>query len=265
MSAAISPAWAAKLSGAAKRSGSLVALLIVWEVIGRLEIVDPFLLPALSEVLERGVSEFWGGGLGTLVLMTLYRTLVSFVMAAVIGIAIGVGMAVSSRARWFCEPIVSFAFPIPKIAFLPIFVLWFGFFDASKIIMSTVACIVTIISATYLGTRGIDKYLLWSARALGTKEHKLFWNVIIPAALPPIITGLQISFPICLIVSIVAEMATGGQGLGGYMIYAQNFGESDKMYLGILCAGAIGYVLMEGFEYLRRWLLSWHTESVITV
>ncbi len=253
------------LPGFAKRFGSIIVLLIAWEVLGQLELVDPFLLPALSEVLARAVPEFWGGGLGHLVLITLYRTVVSFLIAAVIGVAVGTAMAVSGVVRWFCEPIVSFLFPIPKIAFLPIFVLWFGFFDASKIIMSAVACIVTIVSATYLGTRGIDKYLLWSARALGTKKHKLFWAVIIPAALPPIITGLQIAFPICLIVSIVAEMATGGQGLGGYMIYAQRFGESDKMYLGIVCAGLIGYVLIEGFCWIRRRLLSWHTETVMTV
>ncbi len=257
--------WGAALPGFAKRFGSIIVLLLVWEAVGQMELVDPFLLPALSEVILRAVPEFWGGGLGDLVLMTLYRTVVSFVIAAVVGVAIGVAMAVSDSMRWFFEPIVSFAFPIPKIAFLPIFVLWFGFFDASKIIMATVACIVTIISATYLGARGIDKYLLWSARALGTKNHKLFWTIVIPAALPPIITGLQIAFPICLIVSIVAEMATGGRGLGGYMIYAQRFGESDKMYLGIICAGVIGYVLIEGFGWLRRRLLSWHTETVMTV
>ena len=83
--------------------------------------------------------------------------------------------------------------------------------------------------------------------------------------LPPIITGLQIAFPICLIVSIVAEMATGEQGLGGYMMYHQNLGSSDKMYLGIFCAGVIGYLLIEGFAWLRRKLLAWHTETIMTV
>ncbi len=265
MTASFRPGWLAALPGFAKRFGSIIVLLIVWEALGQMELVDPFLLPALSEILARAVPEFFGGGLGDLVLITLYRTVASFLIAAVIGVTIGVAMAVSGGVRWFCEPIVSFAFPIPKIAFLPIFVLWFGFFDTSKIIMSAVACVVTIVSATYLGARGVDKYLLWSARALGTKPYKLFWAVIIPAALPAIITGLQIAFPICLIVSIVAEMATGGQGLGGYMIYAQRFGESDKMYLGIICTGVIGYVLIEGYGWLRRRLLSWHTETVMTV
>ncbi len=259
------PGLLAALPGFGRRFGSIIVLLIVWESIAQLNLVAWFLLPALSDIILIGITEFGEGDFGLLVLNTLYRTVAGFAIAAVVGVAIGTAMAASGAVRWFCEPLVSFLFPIPKIAFLPIFVLWFGFFDATKIIMAAVACIVTIVSATYLGTRGIDKYLLWSARALGTKPHKLFWNVIIPAALPPIITGLQIAFPICLIVSIVAEMATGENGIGGYMMYHQNLGSSDKMYLGLICAGVIGYTLIEGFAWLRRRLLSWHTETVMTV
>ena len=254
-----------KVPGFVKRSLSILVLLAVWEGVGRAGIVDPFLLPTLSDVLSRGVEEISEGGLVTFALLTLYRTVVAFAIAAVLGVLIGVAMSVSRSAEWFWDPVVSFTFPVPKIALLPIFVLWFGVFDTSKIIMSVVASVVTIISATHLGTRNVDKYLVWSAQALGTGSRKMFWKVVIPAALPPILTGLQISFPICLIVSIVTEMLTGGQGLGGYMIYAARFGESDKVFLGIFCTAIIGFVLIEGFAWLRRRLLSWHPETVTTV
>ncbi len=253
------------MGGILTRSASIVILLLVWEVVGRAGLVDPFLLPTLSDVLLRGVEELRSGGLVEFAGLTLYRTLVSFVFAGLIGVTIGVAMSLSSVTRWFWEPLVSFAFPIPKIALMPIFVLWFGVFDLSKIVMTTVACIVTIISATYLGTRNIDKYLLWSARSLGTDERKLFWKIVIPAALPPILTGLQIAFPLCLIVSIVTEMITGGKGLGGYMIYATRFGESDKVFVGIFLTALIGYVLIEGLALARRRLLAWHTETATTV
>ena len=118
-------------------------------------------------MLIRGAIEIWSGGLLEFAGLTLYRTLVSFFFAGIIGVTIGVAMSISVVMRWFWEPVVSFTFPIPKIALMPIFVLWFGVFDLSKIAMTTVACIVTIISATYLGTRNIDKYLLWSAKSLG--------------------------------------------------------------------------------------------------
>lgn len=251
--------------GVVKRSASVIVLLAVWEAVGQAGMVDPFLLPVLSDVLIRGAIEIWEGGLLEFTGLTMYRTLVSFFFAGVIGVTIGVAMSLSVVTRWFWEPVVSFAFPIPKIALMPIFVLWFGVFDLSKIVMTTVACIVTIISATYLGTRNIDKYLLWSARSLGTDERKLFWKIVIPAAMPPILTGLQIALPLCLIVSIVTEMITGGKGLGGYMIYATRFGESDKVFVGIFLTAIIGYVLIEVLALIRRRLLVWHTETTATM
>lgn len=244
-----------------RRYGSIVVLLAVWEIVGRSGKIDPFLLPTFSDVIVRGVNEIASGGLLELTAQTLYRTIFAFMLAALIGVGIGVGMSVSKGMRWFWDPIVSFAFPIPKIALMPIFVLWFGVFDASKIFMTTVACIVPIISATHLGTRNIDKYLVWSALALGTSQRKLFWKIVVPAALPSILTGLQIAFPIALIVSIVTEMVTGGRGLGGYMIYAARFGESDKVFVGIFLTAVIGFVLLEGFAWLRRRLLIWHSET----
>lgn len=255
------PARRFAVPGFVRRSASVVFLLCAWEAVGQARWIDPFLMPVLSDVLVRGYEELSEGGLLGLAALTLYRTLLAFVLAAIIGVAIGVSMSVSRGARWFLDPLVSFAFPIPKIALMPIFVLWFGVFDVSKVLMTTVACIVPIISATHLGTRNIDKYLLWSARALGTSERKMFWKIVVPAALPAILTGLQIAFPITLIVSIVTEMLTGGRGLGGYMIYSARFGESDKVFLGIFFTALIGYVLIEGFAWLRRRLLVWHAET----
>lgn len=248
-----------------RRSASIVVLLCVWEAVGQAGWIDPFLMPKLSDVLVRGYEEVLDGGLLEFAAITLYRTLLAFVLAAIVGVGIGVAMSASRLARWFWEPVVSFAFPIPKIALMPIFVLWFGVFDVSKVLMTTVACIVPIISATHLGTRNIDKYLLWAARALGTSERRLFWKIVVPAALPAILTGLQIAFPITLIVAIVTEMLTGGRGLGGYMIYSARFGESDKVFLGIFFTALIGYVLIEGFAWLRRRLLAWHAETAASV
>jgi taurine transport system permease protein len=264
-SAARAPGRGFRVPSIIRRSASIVVLLIAWEGVAQAGWIDPFLLPGLSDVLRRGYEEIWIADLVYLTGLTLYRTVFAFVLAAVIGVAIGVAMSVSKNVRWFCDPLVSFAFPIPKIALLPIFVLWFGVFDVSKITMTTVACIVPIISATHLGTRNIDKYLIWSARALGTSDRTLFWKIVVPAALPAILTGLQIAFPITLIVSIVCEMLTGGQGLGGYMIYAARFGESDKVFLGIFSTALIGFVLIEGFAWLRRKLLVWHTETSAAV
>jgi taurine transport system permease protein len=249
-------------AGLAKRWASVTLLVVAWEAVGVFGLADPFLLPRLSDVVAKLGSELMRGDLAQLVLITSYRTFLAFGLAAVVGVAIGIAMSMSPGARWFFDPVVSFAFPIPKIALMPIFILWFGFFDASKVLMTAFSAVFTIISATHLGTRHIDKYLVWSARALGTPDRRLFWKIYIPAALPPILTGLQIALPTCLIVSLVTEMLSGGRGLGGYMIAAARFAESEKVFAGIVCTALVGSVLIEGFAWARRRLLAWHSETI---
>jgi taurine transport system permease protein len=240
---------------------SIMALVLVWEFFTEFGFIDPFLLPPLSSVFKRGVEEISSGAIFPVMWETIYRTLISLALATVLGVAIGAAMRVSGIMRWFWEPVVSFMFPIPKIAFMPIFVLWFGVFDLSKIIMTTFACIVPIISATYLGTRNIDNYLIWSARGMGTSKAGLFRKVIIPAALPSIFSGIQIALPLCLIVSVVTEMMTGGRGLGAYMIFSTRFGESDKVFFGIFVTAALGFLLIEAIRRLRTLALPWHAEA----
>ncbi len=253
--------WRIEPLDIARRWASIAVLLITWETVCRLEWVDHFLLPSLSDVLARLASELWRGDLALLTLITAYRAVLSFVIAAVAGVLIGVWMSMSPRARWFWEPVVSFGFPIPKIALMPIFILWFGFFDTSKIAMTAFSAVFPIITATHFGTRNIDRHLIWSARSLGVRDRKLFWRIAIPAALPQILTGLQIAVPICLIVALVTEMLSGGLGLGGYMIAAVRVAQSDKVFAGLICAAAIGSALIYSFALLRRRLLVWHAET----
>jgi len=120
---------------------------------------------------------------------------------------------------------------------------------------------VPIVSAPFFGTTMVDKYFLWSARNLGTKRYTLFWKVIIPAAAPEIISGLQVAFPLALIIAVVTEMLTGGEGLGGYMIHAVRFAQSDKVFAGLLATLLTGMFFIQGFAIMRARLLVWHAEG----
>ncbi len=241
---------------------SPLVLLAVWEASVRGGWVNDFLLPPLSAVLALGLEEVVSGEIVRHAGLTLYRALVSFLIASVLGVFLGTMMSRKKWVRWFFEPLVSVGFPIPKISFMPIFILWFGLYDTTKMIMVVFACIFPIISATYLGTSTVDRYLLWSAQNLGTSERRLLWQVVIPAAMPQILSGLQIAFPVALILSIVTEMLTSGGGLGGYMILAARFADSPRVFLGIVTIAALGSVLMAGFTSLRKRLLRWHTETL---
>lgn len=243
------------------RSIPILVLLALWEGATRFGMVQVFLLPPFSRVIMRFYADFVSGVIPHFILETSITALSGYFLAAIAGVIIGAAMAVSRSIRYFVEPLVSLAFPIPKISFMPIFILWFGLDSLPTIIMIAFNCVIPITSATYLGARSIDKYILWSARSLGTPAHKLFLKIVVPAAAPQVISGLQIALPQALIICIVAEMLTGGDGLGSYMIRGVRFSDSETAFAGILAMLLTGLVFMQVAVMLRRRLLLWHAEA----
>jgi ABC-type nitrate/sulfonate/bicarbonate transport system permease component len=243
------------------RVSSIAALVIAWETIARSGMVTPFQLPALSAVLERIWSDALSGDLAINTAQTLYRALTGFAIAAVGGIVLGMAMSRSKLTYWFFDPIVSVGFPMPKIAFLPVVMLWLGVFDVSKITMIVFDAIFPVIAATLIAIQGIERELLWSARNMGARERELLWQIILPAALPTIMTGLQVALPLSLIVAVVTEMLMGGYGLGGAMMTASRFANSTGVFAGIVEIAVVGYCLVKSMALVRRRLLIWHPEA----
>lgn len=239
----------------------LIAVVVVWEALARAHILSTFLLPSPVAVLDRVWEDTQSGDLLLNLGATLYRATVGFALAAAGGVALGIVMARSTMVRWFFDPVVSVAFPMPKIAFLPVFMLWLGLYDESKITMVVFNAIFPVITATIAAADGVDPYLLWSARSLGASERQLLREIILPAALPQILTGLQVALPISLIVEIVTEMLMGGTGLGGAMIQASRFADSPGVFAGILEIAVAGLALVKGISVVRRRLLVWHQEA----
>jgi ABC-type nitrate/sulfonate/bicarbonate transport system permease component len=239
-------------AGLARRAGaiaSLVVLVVAWEAASRSGVVTAFLLPPLSGVLARVGQDAASGELAINLGLTLYRALTGFAIAGVAGVVLGILMTRRPWVRWFFDPIVSVGFPMPKIAFLPIFMLWLGLYDVSKISMAVFNAIFPVITATM------------AARSLGASERQLLREIILPAALPQILTGLQVALPISMIVMIVTEMLMGGAGLGGAMIAASRFADSPGVFAGIVEIALAGLGLVKGMTMLRRHLLVWHQEA----
>ena len=152
---------------------------------------------------------------------------------------------------------------MPKIAFLPVVILWLGFYDLSKISMVVFDAIFPVVTATIAGIQGVERELIWSARNMGANDRELLWQVVFPAALPQIMTGLQVALPIALIVAVVAEMMMGGYGLGGSMMTASRFADFSRgVFAGIVEIAVVGYCLVKGMAVLRRRLLLWHQEAM---
>jgi len=247
--------------GAAARLAPIVLLALAWEALAASGTVTPFQLPRLSSVLIRIWTDAMAGDLLLNTALTLYRALVGFAIAAVAGMLLGVGMSRFGALRWLLDPIVSVGFPMPKIAFLPVMMLWFGIYDLSKIAMVVLDAIFPVITGTMIGIAGVDRQLLWSARNMGATEREVLWQVELRAASPQIMTGLQVALPIALIVAVVAEMLMGGYGLGGAMVQASRFADSRGVFAGIVEIAVVGYVLVKAMALVRRHLLLWHQEA----
>jgi ABC-type nitrate/sulfonate/bicarbonate transport system permease component len=140
-------------------------------------------------------------------------------------------------------------------------ILWLGVYDTSKIAMVVLDAIFPVITATMVSIAGVDRHLIWSARNMGASERELLWQIVLPAALPQIMTGLQVALPIALIVAVVAEMLMGGYGLGGAMVHASRFADSRGVFAGIVEIALVGYVIVKAMALLRRRLLLWHQEA----
>ncbi|NQV56383.1 MAG: ABC transporter permease [Rhodospirillales bacterium] len=240
----------------------IVTLIAAWEIFSRSGLVTQYALPSFSSCILRIIDEAASGDLTINLGLTLYRTFAGFVIATALGVIIGIGIARHPLTKWFFDPIVSVAFPMPKIAFLPIIVLWLGFFDASKISMVAFSTIFPIITTTMLAVQGVKKELIWSAESLGTPRRRMLWDVILPASLPQVMTGLQVALPIALIVTIITEMTMSGYGLGGAMQRSAQFANSRGVFAGIIETTIIGYLMIKSMSMLRRRLLAWHQEAL---
>ena len=251
----------AKLARGLARWSLVIGLLILWDLLARSGSFTPFMLPSPQSVVERIWNDATTGDLFINMALTLYRALTGFIIAAVLGIAIALFMSRSAGARWFFDPIISVAFPMPKITFLPVIVLWLGFYDTAKISMVVFDAIFPVLTGTLVGLQAVEKELIWSARNMGAGDRELLWQVLLPAASPQIMTGLQVSLPIALIVAIVAEMLMGGYGIGGAMSNASRMADSRGVFAGIVEIAVVGWFLVKGMGLVRRRLLVWHPEA----
>jgi ABC-type nitrate/sulfonate/bicarbonate transport system permease component len=240
---------------------SILLMLLAWELFARSGKVTPFMLPRFSVVLAYIYKDAVSGTLWINLGLTLFRALTGFVIATICGVVLAVAMARSKIARWFFDPVISVGFPMPKIAFLPIIILWLGVYDVSKISMVVFDGIFPVVTATLAGITAVEKELLWSARNMGANERQIMWQIVLPAAAPQIITGLQVALPISLIVTIIAEMVMGGYGLGGAMMGASRFANSPGVFAGIVEIAVVGYALIKAMAFARRRLLVWHQET----
>jgi NitT/TauT family transport system permease protein len=217
---------------------------LLWEFTAHLGVFPRKLFPPLEEVASAFVRLSVAGILPHHVLDTLVRLLAGFALAAIAGVAIGIAMGRSRRAEDVFLPLVSIAAPIPGLAYAPLFLLWFGLGNRTAILLVGFVSAFPIIFNTWTGVKAVKEIWVRSAQAMGADSRRLFRHVILPGALPYILTGLRLGLAQAWRILVGVEMlAAVPWGLGWMIFGAREFLNTDVMLAGVVVIGAIGLAL----------------------
>jgi len=223
----------------------------IWEIVAHSGAFPPRLFPTLEEVAATLVRLTAAGILPHHAAETLYRLAAGFAVAALAGVAIGIAMGRSRRAEDLLLPLVSIGAPIPGLAYAPLFLLWFGLGDTGSIVLVAFVAAFPVIQNSWTGVKAVKEIWIRAAQTMGADGRRLFRHVILPGALPYILTGLRLGLAQAWRILVAVEMLAAVQwGLGWLIFGAREFLNTDAMLAGIAVIGAIGLAL-EKFVFQR--------------
>jgi len=239
----------------------ILALLAAWEALARSGVVASVSFPPFSRVFVSFCSLAASGKLIVLLLPSLERLAIGYVLAVAFGIGLGIAMGYFSVIYNLFEPLTEILRPIPSPAYIPIAILFLGLGDTMKIFMIAFACFFPILLNTYSGVRAVDPIQINTARTFGLSSGAIMRKVIIPAASPQIFTGMRVSLAISLIMVVISEMVASVDGIGFYILNAERSFRVLEMYAGVITLGLLGYALNWLFVRLERRVLHWNIEA----
>ncbi|WP_034945340.1 ABC transporter permease [Erwinia oleae] len=240
---------------------SVTLFFILWQVAATRQWVDPLLLPSLTDI---GITteELLADGYRQVPLwqhisVSLARALGAFAVAILLGVPLGLLMGLSATLAAVLNPFVQFLRPLPKIALIPLAVVWLGIGEASKFFLIFIATFLSVVVGASAAVERIGRSRIRVAQTLGASRKQIFSRVVLPDALPELFTTVRLSIGIGWTSLIAAEMVAASSGLGWMVINASSYLRTDIVMLGILLLGGIGYLLDLILLGLQRWLVPW--------
>lgn len=233
-----------------------IALLIgVWQFMVSFGGTPPSLLPPPGAVFARLAQQMGTADFLHEIGATLVRLFGGFGIAVVLGVTTGLAAAVSPGVNAVVKPIVRVLAPVPKVALYPALLLILGFDHASKITLVAADALFPILLSTYYGASMVEQKLIWSAMAAGTPRWQILFKVVLPAAMPSILTGCRIGLVISCIVVFLAEMITSTDGLGHMLVQAARTFKTVDMFVPLITISLLGLILNSLLHWLRTYLL----------
>ncbi|AZO65280.1 MULTISPECIES: ABC transporter permease subunit [unclassified Mesorhizobium] len=240
---------------------TILAVLAAWALSARLQLVSPVFLPSPAAVWIKFIAVVRDGFVdATLVqhiVASLGRVFAALVAAIIVGVPVGLAIGTSVIGRGIFDPLLEFLRPIPPLAYLPLVIIWFGIGEPSKILVIAIAMLAPVALSTASGVRGVSQERVNAARSLGATRAQVIRHVILPSALPSILTGLRIALGAGWSTLVAAELVAATRGLGFMIQSAAQFLVTDVVVMGILVIAAIAFVLEFIIRRLERALVPW--------
>lgn len=236
----------------------LIILVGVWHFYVAATNLSPFILPAPGKVWDAWMDMLMSRRAWGHTFLTVYVTVIGFLWALVIGVGLGVLLG---RTRWLeltLNPFVVATQVIPKVALLPLFIVWFGFGNTPKVIVAAVLAFFPILTNTVLGVKSVDAGHKDVMTSLNASNWQIFRRLELPSSLPYIITGMEVGIVLAIIGAIVGEYLGGNAGLGFMLVSKMNGYETDGLFAVIIQMTLLGFFFYFATGALRRFLIPWH-------
>ncbi|MDT8699095.1 taurine ABC transporter permease TauC [Kluyvera ascorbata] len=244
---------------------TLAVLLVIWWAVAAAHWVSPLFLPPPGQVLNKLLTiaspqGFMDATLWQHLAASLGRIVVALLAATLIGIPVGIAMGLSPTVRGILDPLIELYRPVPPLAYLPLMVIWFGIGETSKILLIYLAIFAPVAMSTLAGVKSAQQVRMRAAQSLGANRAQVLWLVILPGALPEILTGLRIGLGVGWSTLVAAELIAATRGLGFMVQSAGEFLATDVVLAGIAVIAIIAFSLELGLRALQRRLTPWHGE-----
>jgi taurine transport system permease protein len=244
---------------------TLAALLFAWWAVTAAGLIEPLFLPSPQAIARKGwillTQGYMDASLWQHLGASLGRIGLALLAAVLSAIPLGIAIGRNRIARGIFDPLIEFYRPIPPLAYLPLIVIWCGIGELSKVLLIFLAIFAPIAIATATGVRNVDPARLRAAQSLGANQAQLIRHVILPSALPDILTGVRIGLGVGWSTLVAAELVAATRGLGFMVQSAAQFLVTDVVILGILVIALIAFALELGLRALQRKLVPWHGQG----
>jgi taurine transport system permease protein len=240
---------------------TIIALLVLWWLAIHLRWVPPLFLPT-PEVVAQRLYESATGQLTDAPLAehfgwSMFRVFTAFIAACVTAIPVGVAMGVSRVLRGIFDPPIEFYRPLPPLAYLPLIVIWFGIDELSKVLLIYLACFAPLAMSARAGVRSVSQEQIHAAYSMGATKQQVIRHVVVPAAMPEILTAMRIAIGFGWTTLVAAEMVAANKGLGQMVLNASNFLRTDIVIMGIIVIGVVAYLFDLLMRYVERVAVPW--------